>query len=301
VEAFDKALLYSPTCILAMLHKADAWVSFAEQLQIEADKIDNFSKAKDLLEQEALALAPENSDLWAELARAYLGLDDLGKAEEASKKSLLIDKKHVKALNAAGLVKYYRDECVAAAQDFSTAIEIAPRDFQSYVNHGNALYGLRSFSLAAREYVRALELLPKTTIANTNSQRPYVLYLIARTQHERKPHEKAIETLNQALEIRTDFYDAQRLLAASYSGLEKWRAAEEALKAALKSVPPEDAEDVASTHAHLGEVYEIQGELHNAIAHYQIALATDKGNIEAKYGLIRLASHETGSPSEATP
>ncbi len=292
IEEFDKALMFCPTYVPAMLHKADAWLSLGEQAPEQATKLEAFATARDLLEQDALALEPENAELWAHLSRSYLGLDELDKADDAAKKALLLDKKSLVALNVTGLVKYFRNKCVDASATFFEAIDTAPRDFQSYVNLGNALYGLQSWGRAEREYMRALELLPKSSIANTTSQRPYVLFLIARTRQERKMYEKTVEILNEALKLRTDFYEAQRLLAAAYSGMEDWRAAEEALKGALKNAPKDIPSKIADTHAHLAQVYEVQGRLHEAMAHYRIAVATYPNNMEAKYGLERLSAQE---------
>lgn len=292
IETFDKALLYHPTYAPAMLHKSRALISRGERATLEADKLQDFRDAHDLLEREALVLEPTNADLWAELARACLGLDDLDKATEAARQALLLDKKHLVALTAAGLVKYYRNQCVSAAQDFTNAIKVAPRDAQSFVNLGNALYGLRSWGRAQAEYDRALALIPETSIANIGNQRPYILYLIALTQHQRKSYERAVTTLGEALKLRTDFYDAYRLLAAAHGGLLQWRAAEEALRSALASAPRDDLGKIAATHAHLGEVYEVQGRYHEAIAEYRIALARDPNNIQAQDGLLRLAIHE---------
>lgn len=292
IETLDKALLYHPTYVPAMLHRARALLSRGERATLEAERLEDFREAHDLLEREALVLEPQDADLWAELARACLGLDDLDKATEAARQALILDKTHLVALNTAGLVRYFRNECVAAAQDFTNAIKVAPRDAQSFINLGNALYGLRSWGRAQAEYDRALELIPETTIANIATQRPYVLYLIALTQHQRKSHERAIKTLGEALKLRTDFYDAYRLLAAAHGGLEQWRAAQEALRSALMSAPREDLGKLAATHAHLGEVYEVQGRFHEAVAEYRLALAKDPNNIQAQDGLLRLAIHE---------
>jgi len=289
IEAFDKALKFDAAWVPALSHKAQALVDRSDRAVKQEEKQEDLEAARQLLEEEALALRPNDPDLLAQLARAYYGLDDNDKAAEAAAAALRINRNHVVALNMSGLVKYRRNQCVAAAADFTQAIEVAPKDFQSYVNLGNALYGLRSWGRAQGEYSRALELIPRSTVANTGSQRPYVMYLIARTQHEQKNYELAIDTLGEVLDQRTDFYEAQRLLAASYSGLAKWRAAEEALQGALKSAPPDDSRKQADTRAHLGQVYEVQGRSHEAIAQYRIALSQYPANIEAADGLQRLA------------
>lgn len=292
IETFDKALLYCPTYTPAILHKAQAWLGLADRTASQADKIDAYGVARDLLEQDALALAPNDAQIWAELGRAHLGLDELDEADQAADKAMRLDKDNASALNTAGLVKYYRGKSVAAVNDFYRAIEMAPDDHTAYINLGNALYAIQSWSRAEREYTRALDLLPVSSVANTSSQRPYVLYLIARTRHERKSYEQAIEILKEALVLRTDFCDAYRLLAASYSGLEQWRAAEEALQSALETAPKDDPLTLGHIHAHLGQVYEIQGRFHEAAAQYRIGCARDPNNVAAKYGLQRLLAQE---------
>lgn len=297
IEAFDKALLYDASCVPAMLHKGEAMIDRAEREKLPSDKIDGFMNARDLLEGQALKLNAKDPMVWAALARAYLGLDELNKAEQAANSALTLDRKNLVALNMAGLVKYYRNDCIGAVDDFTTAIETAPKDFQSYLNLGNALYGLRSWGRAQREYNRALELVPQSSVSNTGSQRPYVKYLIARTQHELGDYQLAVNTLSEALSLRTDFYDAQRLLAASYSGLRQWRAAEESLKGAIKSAASDDVEKQASSHTHLGELYEVGGRYHEAMAEYRTALSYSPDYLRAQEGVRRLTWQEKKRPA----
>jgi tetratricopeptide (TPR) repeat protein len=174
-------------------------------------------------------------------------------------------------------------------------VDASPTDFPSHLNLANAYYGMRSWARAQREYEAALQLIPQISIANTGSERPYVKYLIARAQHELRMYDKAVSTLDEALNLRPDFYWAQRLLAAAYSGQEQWRAAEEALRSALKSAPPDDFEKLADTHAHLGEVYEVQGRFHEAIAEYSVAQSYSPACLKATDGLRRLSAQEKRS------
>lgn len=292
IEMFDKALLFDPNCIPALLNKATAYVNRAERADKQADKLDGYTQAVDIIQNQALKVAPNDAGLWAALAKAYLGLDELDKAEAAVTKALTYDRKNLTALNVDGLVKYYRNQCVDAANAFTRAVEAAPTDFPSHLNLANAYYGMRSWARAQREYESALQLIPQISIANTGSERPYVKYLIARAQHELRMYDKAVTTLSETLSLRPDFYWAQRLLAASYSGLEQWRAAEEALRSALKSAPPDDFEKLADTHAHLGEVFEVQGRVHEAIAEYRVALSYSPACLKASDGLRRLSTQE---------
>jgi tetratricopeptide (TPR) repeat protein len=298
ITAFDKALLFYPTLTVAKLHKAQAMLNRGARAELPGDRQRDYAAARRILESDALVTKglPRDleADLWGEVSRAYIGLDDLKKAEKASRAALALNSKHRLALNMLGLTRCLppNKDYVGAMQAFSDAIAVAPKDFESYMNLGNALYGMRSWGRAEREYERALNLIPETSVANTGSQRPYVLFLIARAQHEQGNYEKAVATLGKALQMRTDFYEALRLLAASYAGQSKWRAAEEALQGALRVLSPDNLTRVSSTHAHLGQVYEIQGRSHEAVAEYRQALAASAGNLAATDGLRRLLAQE---------
>ncbi len=312
LKAFDKALRLYPGDVLAMLHKARALCSRAERVASSGEDLaeymtrkaaqgqplegdwealltpqEHYDLAVRLLRDQALAADPQNPELYAELGRAYVAMGKYKEAEDASQQALHLQPDNVIALNTQGLVQYYgKGDFVAAASAFAAAIKVAPKDFQSYLNLGNSLYGLHSWDAAQREYAKALALIPQTSVANTGSQRPYLLYLIARTQHEQKMYDRAIETLGQALKLRTYYYDAERLLAACYAGRGEWRAAQEALQACLKNAPND--RELARTHAQLGQVYEVQAQFQEAIVEYRMALAKDRGNVEANDGLQRL-------------
>lgn len=298
LTTFDKALLYCPTLVSAKLHKAQAMIDRGARAELPGDRQRDYAAARRLLESDALATKglskPMEADIWAQLGRVYIGLDDLKKAEKSARQALAIDNKHVLALNILGLTRCLppNDDYNGAMQAFAQAIDIAPDDFESYMNLGNALFGMHSWGRAEREYGRALELIPQTSVANTGSQRPYVLYLIARTQHEQGDYDRAIKTLGDALQLRTDFYEALRLLAAAYAGKTQWRAAEEALRGALRVLSPDNLTRLSSTHAHLGQLYEIQGRAHEAIAEYRLSLAASRGNLAAQDGLRRLLAQE---------
>ena len=290
--------MFDPDYVPAILHKAEALVDSAERQPVKADKIKDLSGAKDLLEGAALSRDKKNAAVYATLAHAYVDLDELDKAADNANKALLLDRTNLVALNMSGLVKYYRHDCVGAADEFERATEAAPKDFTSYLNLGNAFYGLRSWARAQREYNRALELVPQTSISNTGSQRPYIKYLVARTQHELSMDEQAVQTLSDVLNLRTDFYEAQRLLGAAYSGQKQWQAAEEALKEALKSAPPDDVEKLASTHSHLGEIYEVQGTVRRVSARRCCWLCVEKTWV---HNAVPVEAFVSLGPGRATP
>ena len=67
------------------------------------------------------------------------------------------------------------------------------------------------------------------------------------------------------------------------------------------SPAPGDLQKLASTHAHLGQVFEVQGRFHAAIAQYTIALSKYPGSIEAADGLQRLGTQERRSAGGSDP
>lgn len=277
---------------------AEAEGKFREALEIDPQYVDamvNLAKAysgqqrfQEAAQQltAALSLAPGRADLHAQLARAYVGLEDFDRAEEEAAAAIQLDKKEVTAYNAAGLAAYYLGDLGEAVVNFSRATELDPTRHESHTNLGLAYFQMRSWNRARDEFKAALKYLPEAVITNTAIQRSYLLYLVALTYSNIGLYEEAVTSLNEALAIDPNYFEALRQLARDYASLANYRAAERALRRALQQSPgPIEDADVLSQ---LGLVYETAGQPHQAVAAYSEAITKDPNNAAAQKGFARL-------------
>jgi tetratricopeptide (TPR) repeat protein len=234
----------------------------------------------------ALAIEPNRADLHAELARAYVGLERFDQARDEADVAIKLDKKQLVAYDASGLAAYYQGDLPSAVGAYRKALEIDDTDSQSHTNLGLAFFQMRSWSRAREEFNLALKYLPEATITNTAIQRSYIYYLVGLTYSNTHLYDRAVESLNQALAIDPNYYEALRQIARDYASLTDYRAAERALRRALQQSPgaAEDAEVLSQ----LGQVYEAAGQPHQALAAFGEALTKDPNNLEAQGGLARL-------------
>lgn len=236
----------------------------------------------------ALDLNPRDEDLYAALATAYLAREDYDRVIQIAETALSLDHQNAEAHNAAGLAHYYRGELGRAQEHFSSAISADPKMHQAYTNLGNTFFQMASWHRARGNYERALEIIPTPAIANTAVQRSYLYYLIARTYHYTGQYQREISALNRALALDSAYIEALTQLAAAYSELNKFQAAEQALRSAL-AVSPGD-EDDAAIYVQMGRLYEKEGRPFEAITAYGAALSAQRDNLEAREALNRLTS-----------
>jgi len=271
---FAAALQADPKYVEAMVNLAAAYVGQQR-----------FSEAVQQLNR-ALALDPNRADLHAQLARAYVGLERFDQAREEADVAIQLDRNQVLAYNAAGLASYYAGDLGAAVEAYRRAIEIDTTDHQSHTNLGLAFFQMRSWSRAREEFKEALKYLPEATITNTAIQRSYLLYLVGLTYSNTQLHDRAVKSLNEALAIDPNYFDALRQIARDYAALADYRASERALRRALQQSP--GAAEDAQVLSQLGTVYESAGQPHQALAAFSEALTKDPNNVEAQGGLARL-------------
>ena len=271
---FNAALAADPKYVEAMVNLAAAYVGQQR-----------YSEAVQRLNA-ALALEPNRADLHAELARAYVGLERFDQARDEADVAIQLDREQVLAYNAAGLASYYTGDLGLAVEAYRKAIEVDPTDHQSHTNLGLAFFQMRSWSRAREEFNLALKYLPDATITNTAIQRSYILYLVGLTYSNTQLHDRAVKSLNEALAIDPNYFDALRQIARDYAALADYRASERALRRALQQSP--GAAEDAQVLSQLGQVYEAAGEPHQALAAFSEALTRDPNNFEAQGGLARL-------------
>ena len=286
IDKFQAALKIDADFDRALLNLGRAYLSLGDRQEPgKSDAVDNYTKAKEPLEK-ALALRPKDPETRAEVARMQLALEQYDDALANAQTVLMADKNNIVALNTAGLVHYKRRELADSASYFSQAILADPTKPQSYTNLGNTYFQMMSWYRARLEYRNALKRIPEAKIARTAVQRSYLNYLIGATHFETGAYQTAVDCFNEALSLDPSYFDAMRALSRSYQAMKNYRAAERALKTALQKPPSDSA--AGEVQCQLGEMYEQEGRIHEAIAAFGAALAIDPSNVSAQEGLQRI-------------
>ncbi len=236
--------------------------------------------------QAALNVNPNYADAHANLASAYVAKGQYEDAIEQGNLAVALARRNATAHIALGLVYYYTDDIPKAIIHFNEAIAATPRDYKPYLQLGNCYYVNESWHRAREAYRKALERLPGIRIKGTAVQRAYIYYLIGQTFYNAYLYDEAIRSYNEALAIDPSYYDALVAQARAYVGLNRYRAAQRALNTALQLSPSSEAE--AQVHKEMGQMYEQEGQIHQAIAEYTRCLQSDPNNLEAQRALQRL-------------
>ena len=110
-------------------------------------------------------------------------------------------------------------------------------------------------------------------------QRPDVLFKMVHIYRGREAHQQAVDTLKRLIEIAPETTEAHYLLALSYLSLQQ---PNDALPAFLETIQLRP-DDVAA-HYHAGILFEENGEIDNAIVHYEKTITLDTTMIESDIG-----------------
>ena len=110
-------------------------------------------------------------------------------------------------------------------------------------------------------------------------QRPDVLFKMVHIYRGREAHQQAVDTLKRLIEIAPETTEAHYLLALSYLSLKQ---PNDALPAFLETIRL-SPDDVAA-HYHAAILFEENGEIDNAILHYEKTITLDTTLIESDIG-----------------
>ncbi len=287
IEEFEKALDLNPASVRALTKLARTYLDQANKLEPGSAAVVNATRQAMTMAERGLELDPQNTDLYIQLARAELLRENHTAALETAQYALRLKPTDVEGLNTAGLAAYYRNDLAKAVEYFTEAIRNNPEHGQSHVNLGNAFFQMGSWYRARRQYNKALEYIPKAQLAKTAYQRAYMYYMIALSYHETGNYEQETTALNQALSLDPTYFAAYRQMGRAYLSRREYRAAHRVLEIAIQNAPTD--EQIADVHVQIGEVLEIQGSVHEAIAAYSAALAADPANALASSALVRLS------------
>jgi len=287
IEELTKALVKDRNYQRAMLHLGRAYIDQAGRVPAgEVEALSILQQASSVLQQ-AVGLDPTSAELYAELARVELGLENWEAALQTAQYALTLDPQNLVALNTAGLACYYQNRLGEAANYFSKAIEAVPQEAQSYTNLGNTFFQMQSWYRARREYKKALERISTASAVNIAYQRSYILYLMGLTYHETEMYDAEIEALNDALALDSSYTVAYRQLARAHLAKREYRAARRALQIALQQAATDEQQ--ADINVQIGEVYEAENDTHSAIGTYSLALKLDANNPTAAEAIRRLS------------
>ena len=287
IEELTRALVKDRSSQRAMLHLGRAYIDQAERVPAgEVEALSILQQANSVLQQ-AVGLNPTSAELYAELARVELGLENWEAGLQTAQYALTLDPQNLVALNTAGLACYYQNRLGEAANYFTKAIEAVPQEPQSYTNLGNTFFQMQSWYRARREYKRSMERISTASAVNIAYQRSYILYLMGLTYHETEMYDAEIEALNDALALDSTYTLAYRQLARAYLAKKEYRAARRALQIALQQAATDEQQ--ADINVQIGEVYEAENDTHSAIGTYSLALKLDANNPAAAEAIRRLS------------
>ncbi len=139
------------------------------------------------------------NDLFVAAMNAHIS-NDLERALEIYSHLLLISPNHY-IYNHRGLVYFSLSLYEQALDDFTTAIEMEPRDTRVYTNRGLTYRMLKKFDLALGDFQRSLELNPLWTDT---------FYSRALTYYDMGDIRAAIEDCDHAIALKPDFKQAVR-------------------------------------------------------------------------------------------
>jgi choline-sulfatase len=163
------------------------------------------------LYQESVALAPDDSQAWYNLAVA---LQEAGRSKEggvAIREAVLRDPARPESHNALGIALMEGGDLDSAQQEFAKTLSIDPRDARAYNNLGNVYRAQGKVDEAAVAYQQALTLAPRYADA---------LNGIGVIEVQKDQPRAALAHFDQALEIAPAFYEAMlnRGIALQLSG-----------------------------------------------------------------------------------
>lgn len=109
---------------------------------------------------QAIELRPDAAVYHANLAGAYIGLEEYDLAIAALEDAVTVDPEYAWAYNKWGSLLYDQGFYAEAAEEFEWAVALEPGDAEYHANLANAYRELGENDLAAREYEQAVSLDP---------------------------------------------------------------------------------------------------------------------------------------------
>jgi tetratricopeptide (TPR) repeat protein len=175
-------------------------------------------------------------------ALAHVHQREYDQALSELNQAIQIDPKDAESYNNRGSTYTLKGQYKEAISDFDKAIKLNPRYAKAYYNRGLAYYYLENYLKAVTDLALAIELNPKDAEAYHNRGLAY---------DQLGQTERAVEDFNMAIVLKPDLADAyfNKAVALERGGFQG--EAREAYQAFLKHAPPGAAERIAQVRKKL--------------------------------------------------
>lgn len=212
---------------------------------------------------------PDNLDAYVSIGSSYLRLKRLSEAARAFRKALDLNAESAKARVGLGQTYQLYEDYDAAFEELTKALELAPDDPE-------VIYALAVFFQKVGNTEREIAALEETLAHDPGRATPY--RRLAEIHMKAEMPEKAIETLNRALDSGTVFEHLHTQLAQAYYMTGDLEAAERETRREIERNPR-----LPSPHAVLAGLLAEQGERDEAIAEYGRAISlTSDASLKAR-------------------
>jgi len=256
------------------------------------------------------------------LADRHLRAGKSGAAETLYRQILKQLPNHPHALHHLGIIADQRGNYPAAVQLINKSLAIAPDDFSAWQNLGNIHSGRGRWQEAIACYRRALKIKPKSAtlqknlgvalrncgqldeaenclreaMALTPTADPDLYYSLSEVLVQGGRLEEALAPMSEAVKLKPDNAEFQRLLGQIYSHCGHLAEAEKALKKAIALKP-----EAPEFHSRLGEVSIKSGRPEAAETAFRraIALKPDNAKLYKWLGIALFRCQRLGVAEEA--
>ena len=218
------------------------------------------AKAKDIYDNILLKNSPTPETLH-QYAVLSSSLCDTDTAERILKKVIKMNPNMAKAHKDLAIIYLNKRLFDYAEDEFKTALNLAPNDFEIIFEYGNFLYSISKNNDAERYYQEALDIEPENVLALTfmalnklilnqldeaknyimkafkiNPHHEYIQFCVGRILFARKEFDEAKQYLIKAIEQNPDI-ETQNTLALTYYELEEYHSAINIFENLLKKKP----------------------------------------------------------------
>ena len=237
--------------------------------------IKHYKKTLEIIEDDPSSLQIELplgnfNDVYFKLGELHHQQGDVDTAVNYFKQALALNPELADRFMTQGQRAFDEENYKDAIEPLNIHLLLFPEDVSATYLLGQSYEASGDADSAITFYERTLVLDP---------QRPDVLFKMVYIYRGREAYQQAVNTLQRIIEIAPETTEAHYLLALSYLSLKQPNSALPAFLTTIQLRP----DDVAA-HYHAAILFEQNGEIDNAIAHYEKTIVLDTTLIENDIG-----------------